>query len=86
MKTFPRTPELDMLKNEGVTKLLFLDFDGVINPDSMNSLKKTFYNPDRDSRVPNPHYTPEITSHKTAYTGQTVYTREPKSFLIRWST
>lgn len=73
-------PSAMSLVNDGVTKFLLLDFDGVFNPYYTNgTFKKAFYSPDNKSRHPNPAYKPK-TRFYNPFTR-----REPSSYVLTWS-
>ena len=73
-------PSAKSLVNDGVTKFLLLDFDGVFNPEyTKGSFKKAFYSPDNRDRHPNPTYKPKSRPYDP------YEAREPKSYLLTWS-
>lgn len=82
------SPELDKVPYsaanfvaDGVRKFYVLDFDGVINPYSHNTLPKGYYNPNNSVRIANPNYEAD----KAEVLRTRAHVRVAKSFVIRWS-
>lgn len=76
---------------DGVKLFLVYDFDGVFNVMSHGgTFKKSFYNPDRNERHPNPHYDEKAPRRRTSFSlwdnGGIAEPREPKTYEISWST
>lgn len=67
-----QVPSLDFLVDSGVSKVLVLDFDGVVNPFSLVGPGKKYYPTNHLVYVPNPYFT-EISED------------EPVDYPIRWS-
>lgn len=63
---------LDSLVDSGVSKVVVLDFDGVVNPFDLVDPGKKYYQTNHLVYVPNPYFT-EISEY------------EPVDYLIRWS-
>ena len=72
-KELPPVPPLDSLIESSITKIIVLDFDGVINPLSSGTLGKKYFPTDRAAVVENPHHAnnPSV---------------EPPSYMVKWST
>lgn len=68
-------PSLGSLLDTGVTKFLYLDFDGVINSFRRSgTFKKEFFSPDNRRFHPNPTYV------------ENSRPREPQKYELQWST
>jgi hypothetical protein len=72
-KELPPAPPLDDLIGNGVSKVMVLDFDGVLNPLSAGTLGKKHFPTDHAAIVGNPH-------HANNPSG------EPPSYMVKWST
>lgn len=72
-KELPPAPPLDSLIESGITKIIVLDFDGVLNPLSSGTLGKKYFPTDRAAVVGNPHHANSPTE-------------EPPSYMVKWST
>lgn len=72
-KALSPAPPLDELIENGVSKVMVLDFDGVLNPLSAGTLGKKYFPTDRAAVVGNPH-------HANNPSG------EPPSYMVKWST
>lgn len=72
-KELPLAPPLDSLIENGITKIIVLDFDGVLNPLSSGTLGKKYFPTDHTAVVENPHQTnnPSV---------------EPPAYAVKWST
>lgn len=72
-KELPPAPPLDSLIENGITKIIVLDFDGVLNPLSSGTLGKKYFPTDHTAVVENPHQTnnPSV---------------EPPAYAVKWST
>lgn len=67
-----QVPSLDCLVDSGVSKVVALDFDGVINPFALVGPGKKYYPTNHLVYVPNPYFTENSEN-------------EPVDYLIRWS-
>lgn len=67
-----QVPSLDSLVNSGVSKVLVLDFDGVVNPFALVGPGKKYYSTNHLVYVPNPYFTENSED-------------EPVDYPIRWS-
>lgn len=72
-KELPPAPPLDSLIESSTTKIIVLDFDGVLNPLSAGTLGKKHFPTDRAAVVGNPHHANNPTE-------------EPPSYMVKWST
>lgn len=72
-KELPPAPPLDSLIESNITKIIVLDFDGVLNPLSSGTLGKKYFPTDRAAVVENPHHANSPTE-------------EPPSYMVKWST
>lgn len=72
-KELPPAPPLGSLIESNITKIIVLDFDGVINPLSAGTLGKKYFPTDRAAVVGNPHHADNPTE-------------EPPSYMVKWST
>lgn len=72
-KELPPAPPLDSLIENGITKIIVLDFDGVLNPLSAGTLDKKHFPTDHAAVVRNPHHANNPTE-------------EPPSYIVKWST
>ena len=72
-KELPPAPPLDSLIESNITKIIVLDFDGVLNPLSVGTLGKKYFPTDRTAVVKNPHHANNPT-------------KEPPSYMVKWST
>ncbi len=72
-KELPPAPPLDSLIESGITKIIVLDFDGVLNPLSAGALGKKYFPTDRMAAVGNPHDTNNPSG-------------EPPSYTVKWAT
>jgi len=72
-KELPPAPPLDSLIESNITKIIVLDFDGVLNPLSAGTLGKKHFPTDRTAVVSNPHHANNPT-------------KEPPSYMVKWST
>lgn len=67
-----QAPSLDSLVDSGVSKVVVLDFDGVVNPFALVGSGKKYYTTNHLVYVPNPYFTKSSEN-------------EPVDYLIRWS-
>ena len=67
-----QAPSLDSLVDSGVSKIVVLDFDGVVNPFSLVGPGKKYYPTNHLVYVPNPYFTEGVDD-------------EPVDYPIRWS-
>lgn len=67
-----QVPSLDSLVDSGVSKVIVLDFDGVVNPFDLVGSGKKCYPTNHLVYVPNPYFTDGLED-------------EPVDYLIRWS-
>ena len=72
-KELPPAPPLDSLIESNITKIIVLDFDGVLSPLSAGTLGKKHFPTDRMAVVGNPH-------HASNPSG------EPPAYTVKWST
>lgn len=72
-KELPPAPPLDSLIESNITKIIVLDFDGVLNPLSAGTLGKKHFPTDRTAVVGNPYHANNPT-------------KEPPSYMVKWST
>lgn len=72
-KALPPAPPLDSLIESSITKVMVLDFDGVLNPLSAGTLGKKHFPTDRMAVVGNPHHVGNPSG-------------EPPSYMVKWST
>jgi hypothetical protein len=72
-KELPPAPPLDSLIESSITKIIVLDFDGVLNPLSAGTLDKKHFPTDRAAVVRNPHHANNPTE-------------DPPSCMVKWST
>jgi len=72
-KALPPAPPLDSLIESSITKVMVLDFDGVLNPLSAGTLGKKHFPTDRMAVVGNPHHVNNPSE-------------EPPSYIVQWST
>ena len=72
-KALSPAPPLDELIENGVSKVMVLDFDGALNPLSAGTLGKKYFPTDHSAVVENPH-------HANNPSG------EPPSYMVKWST
>ena len=72
-KELPPAPPLDSLIENDITKIIVLDFDGVLNPLSAGTLGKKYFPTDHAAVVGNPHHAnnPSV---------------EPPAYTVKWST
>lgn len=66
-------PPLDSLIESNITKIIVLDFDGVLNPLSAGTLGKKYFPTDHTAVVENPYYANDPSV-------------EPPSCMVKWST
>ena len=67
-----QVPSLDFLVDSGVSKVVVLDFDGVVNPFALVGSGKKYYPTNHLVYVPNPYFTDDLDD-------------EPVDYPIRWS-
>lgn len=67
-----QVPSLDWLVDSGVSKVVVLDFDGVVNTFALVDSGKKYYTTNHLVYVPNPYFTKSSEN-------------EPVDYLIRWS-
>lgn len=72
-KELPPAPPLDSLIESSITKIIVLDFGGVLNPLSAGALGKKHFPTDRTVVVGNPHHANNPTE-------------EPPAYTVKWST
>lgn len=72
-KELPPAPPLDSLIENDITKIIVLDFDGVLNPLSAGTLGKKYFPTDRAAVVGNPHHVGNPSG-------------EPPAYTVKWST
>lgn len=72
-KELPPAPPLDSLIENDITKIIVLDFDGVLNPLSAGTLGKKYFPTDHAAVVGDPHHAnnPSV---------------EPPAYTVKWST
>ena len=72
-KELSPAPPLGSLIESSITKIIVLDFDGVLNPLSAGTLGKKYFSTDRAAVVENPHHVGNPSG-------------EPPSYMVKWST